>query len=108
MRTMSIIIILDGISLIYNWAFYSNSNYITLIFGIVLACIGISILTKQKHVYYPIITIYSIRILLYVYSLFNLIIKHRFVFAPFFLICITIIYCIAIITYFRNRKLEFK
>lgn len=108
MKTMSILIILEGISYIHKWAFDSNSNYFTLLFGIVHACIGISILTKKRYIYYTVLTIYSIKILNYLYFLINLILEDGFVFAPFSIICITIIYCFAIITYFRNRKSEFK
>jgi hypothetical protein len=108
MKTISIIIILDGISTAFRRNPNENLNVINLIIGLIVICIGISVFSKRKFSYYSVITIYILKIISMIYFTFDLIIEEGFEFAPLLFIGITTTIYIGIIVYFKNRKMEFR
>jgi hypothetical protein len=109
MKTISIIIILDGISTALRRNPNENLNVINLIIGFIVVCIGISVLSKRKFSYYSVITVYTIRIIYMIYYIIASIIQVGFDFGLMLMFssCITIVIYIGIIVYFKNRKMEF-
>ena len=107
MKAISIIIIFDGINTAFTKHPNDNLRSTNFILGIIIICIGISLLSKRKYSYYSAIIAYIIRIIILIYFIFALIIMQEFQFAPVFLIFILLCLYIGIITHIRNRKVQF-
>ena len=108
MKAISIIIIFDGINTAFTKHPNDNLRSTNFILGIIIICIGISLLSKRKYSYYSVIIAYILRIIILIYYIFVLIIMQGFQFAPVFLIFIMICFYIGIIAYLKNRKIQFR
>lgn len=108
MKLISLIIILDGISIAFVRNPNGNLHLINLILGTIIVCIGISVLSKRKYSYYSVISLYIIRIIYIIYSVILSIIQEGFDVVLMFVICIPIVIYMGIVVYFKNRKADFR